>query len=125
MNKQQAKRRWVLTAKRRVRAKVFGTPERPRLAVHRTNANIYAQLIDDAFWKNSACLTPLLQRNTPEFRSTEARLAPTRRQLTRSELIGKRAAEKNVTEATWTVAAVSITAASRLWQMAPATRLKF
>ena len=33
---------------RRVRAKVSGTAERPRLAVYRSNAHIYAQLIDDA-----------------------------------------------------------------------------
>ena len=31
----------------RVRGKVFGTPERPRLNVFRSNANIYAQIIDD------------------------------------------------------------------------------
>jgi len=31
----------------RVRAKVTGTPERPRLAVHRSNRHISAQLIDD------------------------------------------------------------------------------
>jgi large subunit ribosomal protein L18 len=31
----------------RVRAKISGTPERPRLSVYRSNANIYAQLIDD------------------------------------------------------------------------------
>jgi len=32
---------------RRVRAKISGTPERPRLDVFRSNSNIYAQLIDD------------------------------------------------------------------------------
>ncbi len=32
---------------RRVRKKVFGTPERPRLAVYRSNRHLYAQLIDD------------------------------------------------------------------------------
>jgi large subunit ribosomal protein L18 len=32
---------------RRVRRKVSGTPERPRLAVFRSNQHIYAQLIDD------------------------------------------------------------------------------
>jgi large subunit ribosomal protein L18 len=32
---------------RRVRKKVFGTAERPRLAVYRSNHHIYAQLIDD------------------------------------------------------------------------------
>ena len=32
---------------RRVRGKISGTPERPRLNVFRSNANIYAQIIDD------------------------------------------------------------------------------
>jgi large subunit ribosomal protein L18 len=40
--KAQRKKRHV-----RVRAKVSGTPERPRLNVYRSNANIYAQIIDD------------------------------------------------------------------------------
>lgn len=31
----------------RVRAKIFGTPERPRLSVFRSNNEIYAQVIDD------------------------------------------------------------------------------
>ncbi len=31
----------------RVRGKVAGTPERPRLNVFRSNSNIYAQIIDD------------------------------------------------------------------------------
>jgi len=31
----------------RVRKKVFGTTERPRLAVYRSEKNIYAQVIDD------------------------------------------------------------------------------
>ena len=32
---------------RRVRSKISGTAERPRLAVYRSNAHIYAQIIDD------------------------------------------------------------------------------
>lgn len=32
---------------RRVRAKIFGTSDRPRLAIKRSNRHIYAQLIDD------------------------------------------------------------------------------
>ncbi len=32
----------------RVRARVSGSPERPRLNVFRSNAHIYAQIIDDA-----------------------------------------------------------------------------
>ena len=32
---------------RRVRKKIFGTPERPRLAVYKSLKHIYAQIIDD------------------------------------------------------------------------------
>ena len=32
----------------RVRKKISGTTERPRLCVYRSNAHIYAQIIDDA-----------------------------------------------------------------------------
>ena len=31
----------------RVRRKISGTPERPRLCVYRSNSNIYVQIIDD------------------------------------------------------------------------------
>ena len=40
-NKQRLKRH------RRVRAAISGTPERPRLCVYRSLANIYCQIIDD------------------------------------------------------------------------------
>lgn len=33
--------------KRRIRARVEGTPERPRLSVFRSNKGIYVQLVDD------------------------------------------------------------------------------
>jgi large subunit ribosomal protein L18 len=32
---------------KRVRRRIFGTAERPRLSVYRSNVHIYAQLIDD------------------------------------------------------------------------------
>lgn len=35
------------TRKLRVRNKVSGTPQKPRLSVYKSNTNIYAQLIDD------------------------------------------------------------------------------
>jgi large subunit ribosomal protein L18 len=37
-----------LRRKKRVRKKIRGTPERPRLCVFRSARNIYAQLIDDS-----------------------------------------------------------------------------
>jgi len=36
-----------LRRKRRVRARLLGTSERPRLSIFRSNRHIYAQLIDD------------------------------------------------------------------------------
>lgn len=36
---------------KRIRKKVVGTPERPRLAVHCSNKNVYVQVIDDAAGK--------------------------------------------------------------------------
>ncbi len=36
-----------LRVKRRVRRNIFGTAERPRLSVYRSNKEIYAQLIND------------------------------------------------------------------------------
>jgi large subunit ribosomal protein L18 len=47
MNKTQTKRAALARRQRRVRAKVKGTAARPRLRVSRSNAHVYAQLIDD------------------------------------------------------------------------------
>jgi len=40
-----------LQRQQRIRAKISGTAQRPRLSVYRSNANIYAQLIDDVSGK--------------------------------------------------------------------------
>lgn len=37
--------------KKGIRSRVFGTPERPRLSVFRSNKQIYAQVIDDVHGK--------------------------------------------------------------------------
>jgi large subunit ribosomal protein L18 len=43
--------------RRRVRAKVRGTAERPRLAVFRSNRGVHAQLIDDVRGQTLAAVT--------------------------------------------------------------------
>jgi len=47
MDKLKAKAAGLERRQRRVRGKVSGTAERPRLRVTRTTAHIYAQVIDD------------------------------------------------------------------------------
>jgi large subunit ribosomal protein L18 len=47
---------------RRVRERVFGTAEKPRLAVFRSLTHIYAQLIDDSAGRTLASASSLEQR---------------------------------------------------------------
>ena len=46
-----------LKRRRRVRAKVVGTPERPRISVFRSNRGIQAQLVDDLAGRTLAAVT--------------------------------------------------------------------
>ncbi len=54
MEKTQYKNKKRVTRHNRVRAKVSGTAERPRLAVFRSNKFVYAQIIDDVAGKTLA-----------------------------------------------------------------------
>ena len=93
MNKQKAKHLGLKRRERRVRSKITGTPDRPRLSVHRTNAHIYAQVIDDVDAK-TICTASTLD---PEFRAT-GKLGSNKEAATCvGELVGKRALEKGVT----------------------------
>lgn len=44
---------------RRIRKKISGTAERPRLAIHFSNKNVYAQLIDDEAGKTLCAASTL------------------------------------------------------------------
>jgi large subunit ribosomal protein L18 len=57
---------------RRVRKKVWGTSERPRLAVFRSNRHIYAQLIDDASGRTVASASD--GRATPGDKTARAKV---------------------------------------------------
>jgi large subunit ribosomal protein L18 len=48
---------------RRVRKKVLGSPERPRLAVFRSNRHIYAQVIDDFAGRTLAAASSMKDAN--------------------------------------------------------------
>lgn len=97
MNKQKAKRAGLKRRERRVRSKLVGTAERPRLSVHRTNAHIYAQVIDDVDAK-TICTASTLD---PEFRATGKLGSNKEAAEFVGELIGKRAVEAGVSEVTF------------------------
>ncbi len=97
MNKQQAKKAGLERRKRRVRAKVSGTAERPRLSVHRTNANIYAQVINDVDG-TTICSASTLD---PEFRATGKVGSNKEAAQFVGELVAKRAVEKGVSAVTF------------------------
>ena len=47
-----------------IRKKISGTPERPRLAVFRSNGDIYAQVIDDIAGNTLACASSANAKGT-------------------------------------------------------------
>jgi large subunit ribosomal protein L18 len=53
------RRKARLTKKRRIRGRISGTPERPRLAVFKSARQIYAQLIDDVNGTTIAAVSTL------------------------------------------------------------------
>ena len=73
----------------RVRGKISGTPERPRLDVYRSNANIYAQIIDDVNGNTlvSASSVELKLENGGNVEAAK----------TIGKTIAERALEKNIT----------------------------
>ena len=82
---------------KRVRAKLSGTPERPRLNVFRSEKNIYAQVIDDADGKTICSASTL----DAEFRATGKIGSNKEAAEFVGELIGKRAIEKGVSTVTF------------------------
>jgi len=94
MNKNQAKRAGLKRRQRRVRSKIFGTAERPRLSVHRTNAHIYAQVVNDADGRTICSASTL----SAEFRATGKLGSNKDAAEFVGKLVAERALEKGVTE---------------------------
>ena len=76
---------------KRIRAKISGTPERPRLAVFRSNANISAQIIDDVAGVTLASASTL-EKSFEGLGSNKAAA----REI--GKVIAERAAAKGITE---------------------------
>ena len=75
----------------RVRAKISGTPERPRLCVYRSTKHIYAQLIDDV---NGVTLASASSMDKA-FEGVGGNAEGARKV---GEMIAKRALEKDITD---------------------------
>ena len=59
-----------LKRKKRIRKKIKGTPQRPRLSVFRSSRHIYAQIIDDTVGHTlvSASTADKQAKDTPKFK---------------------------------------------------------
>lgn len=72
MSKTKTKVQKRFRVKHRIRAKVSGTSERPRLAVFKSNSRIYTQLIDDVAGKTLASASDIkIEKGSPMERSKE------------------------------------------------------
>jgi large subunit ribosomal protein L18 len=79
----------------RLRKKICGSAERPRLAVFRSNRHIYAQLIDDQAGRTivAAC------SNHPELCEKLAGMKKTEQAVAIGTLVGERALVKGISTA--------------------------
>ncbi len=73
----------------RVRTKISGTAERPRLCVYRSNTNLYVQIIDDVAGKTLAQASTMDKEIKTKHSNCEAAKEV-------GALIAKRAIEKNI-----------------------------
>ena len=76
---------------RRVRAKISGTPDRPRLSVYRSAKHIYAQLIDDV-----AGVTLVSASTTEKDFTNYGGNKDAAKEV--GKLLAERAKEKNITD---------------------------
>lgn len=71
MRKQKELNKKILRRKKRVRAKIKGTADRPRLSVFRSNYYTYAQLIDDSNQKTLAAVSSRGQGKLTKAKAAE------------------------------------------------------
>jgi large subunit ribosomal protein L18 len=79
---------------RRVRKHINGTPERPRLNVYRSEAEIYAQVIDDQAGHTLAAASSI----DGEIREKVTGLTKTEQARLVGELVAERAKGKGITQ---------------------------
>lgn len=83
-----------LKRKRRIRTKVHGTPDRPRLTVYKSLKHIYAQIIDDTTGMTLAAASTL----SPELKDLEDVKGKVGAAEKVGQLVAKKALDKGVTK---------------------------
>ena len=78
-----------LRSKIKIRKKISGTPEVPRLTVYRSLNNVYAQIIDDSTGKTLASASSLSKEILDEVKKTKGKIS-------KSKLVGSLVAKKAV-----------------------------
>ena len=86
------KTRARLKRKKRIRKKVYGTSEKPRLSVFRSARHIYAQVIDDSIGQTLAAASSL-EKTIRESSEAKNKLSAAN---TVGKIVGQRALEKGV-----------------------------
>ena len=83
-----------LKRKKRIRKKIYGTPQRPRLSVFRSAKHIYAQVVDDTAGRTLAAASTMdksaLSGSKFENKVEAAKFV--------GKLVGERAVEKGIKE---------------------------
>ncbi|MDJ0631930.1 MAG: 50S ribosomal protein L18 [Xenococcaceae cyanobacterium MO_188.B29] len=87
-----SRRESVQRRHRRIRKKVNGTPERPRLSIFRSNNHIYAQVIDDVAQNTIAAASTL----EASLRSELSSKATCEASAAVGKLVAQRAMEKGI-----------------------------
>jgi len=83
-----------LKRKLRIRKKVHGTPERPRLTVFRSDKHIYAQIIDDTKGATLVATSSL----SPEFKELERPQGKVAAAKRVGELVARKAQENGISK---------------------------
>jgi large subunit ribosomal protein L18 len=84
-----------LRSKIKIRSKISGIKEKPRLTIYRSLNNIFAQLIDDSAGNTLVSASSLSKELAEELKSTKGKTSKSKMV---GKLVAKKALEKNISQ---------------------------